>query len=308
MTRTGVALGSLLLLLCACGSETGAPTIGGPDPASPPSSGAAASPTATTTGGPVISGTGIEAPPPFRLRYDDHELVLMPHTWCYDSGCVDGFSEHPPSIGSPASVQVFVPVEGWELSASFTPADRRCGRYQTVTPTEDDGWYLLEPAGHAGSYDVHLFAHGGGDMAAVFRWTTPVDGELPTPEATMALIANHDGRPDSYGVELTLANLAETPDSARATVTVTAANGESLTFEADRDGRRCMAEGTVFFGGPDAQGQAAAALGGFPFRYEIEVRLDGTTYHASADYPGDEIDGNEPSVALEFNPPLPAMR
>ena len=55
-------------------------------------------------------------------------------------------------------------------------------------------------------------------------------------------------------------------------------------------------------------GRRAAALGGFPFRYEVDVRLDGTTYHASADYPADEIDGNEPSVALEFTPPLPAMR
>jgi hypothetical protein len=45
-----------------------------------------------------------------------------------------------------------------------------------------------------------------------------------------------------------------------------------------------------------------------PFHYEVTVRLDGSSYHASADYPADEIHGNEPSVALEFSPPLPALR
>jgi len=36
--------------------------------------------------------------------------------------------------------------------------------------------------------------------------------------------------------------------------------------------------------------------------------LDGTTYRATARYPADEIEGNEPSVRLGFDPPLPALR
>jgi hypothetical protein len=39
----------------------------------------------------------------------------------------------------------------------------------------------------------------------------------------------------------------------------------------------------------------------------VIVLIDGATYHASAVYPRDEIHGNEPSVALEFSPALPAL-
>ena len=39
----------------------------------------------------------------------------------------------------------------------------------------------------------------------------------------------------------------------------------------------------------------------------MTVTLDGVTHRASASFPGDVIDGNEPSVALEFTPPLPAL-
>ena len=119
-------------------------------------------------------------------------------------------------------------------------------------------------------------------MAAAFDWRTPVQGPLPTPEAVTALIADHDGRPDSYGVELSLANLAATPEDATARVTVTAANDRSLTFDAHRSTQDCLPEGTVSFDGPDRSGREAAELGDFPFRYDVEMTLDGTTYRATA--------------------------
>jgi hypothetical protein len=172
------------------------------------------------------------------------------------NGCVDGFSEDPPSVGSPSAIRVHVPVDDWDLVATFTPTGQRCGRQQTVKPVKDEGWHVLSPVGHAGDYNVDLFAQGGGDMLASFRWDTPADGALPTPQATLALIAEHDGRADSYGVELMLENLADTPDSAQAHVAVTAANGRSLTFDATRAVRSCWPEGTVYFDGPDAQGRA----------------------------------------------------
>jgi hypothetical protein len=37
------------------------------------------------------------------------------------------------------------------------------------------------------------------------------------------------------------------------------------------------------------------------------VVLDGVRYTARAAWPADEIEGNEPSVELEFSPPLPVM-
>jgi hypothetical protein len=302
--RFVVVVGSLLML-AACGAEPRGPAQQAQVRAAP---GGVGVPTATDTAGPEMRGTGVESPPPFRLRYDGRELVLRPHTWCYENGCVDGVAPDPPLVGSPAEIRVHVPIERWDLSVSFRPAAQPCGRAQTVEPARDeDGWYVLRPAGHAGSYDVELFAQDGGDMVAGFRWDTPADGPLAVPEARLALIADNDGTPDSYGVELALVNLAETPRSAQARITVTAANGRSLRFDAARAVDHCLGEGTVYFDGPDDDGLAAARLGDFPFRYDVEVRLDGVTYQATADYPADEIVGNEPSVRLRFTPALPSL-
>jgi hypothetical protein len=55
---------------------------------------------------------------------------------------------------------------------------------------------------------------------------------MPVPDARLAALADHDGGADSYGVELELSDLRATPRSARAEITVTAANGESMIFEA----------------------------------------------------------------------------
>ena len=306
MIRLGLALGVLAATAAACGDPGDPPRgldVGGSRLGSRP-----ATPSVTTTAGPEMTGTGMEGPPPYRLRFDGRELVLRPHTWCYRSGCVDGVVRRPPSVGDPAAVRVRVPVDGWGLVATFTPAGQPCGRRQSVQPVKDAGWYVLRPAGPAGSYDVELFAQGEGDMVAGFRWRTPTDGELPVPHARLALIADRDGRPDSYGVELMLENLARMPGSAEARITVVAANGRSLSFEATRAEQDCWPEGTVYFDGPDPRGEAAAALGGFPFHYAVTVTIDGRRYRASADFPRDEIAGNEPSVPLVFSPALPALR
>jgi hypothetical protein len=130
---------------------------------------------------------------------------------------------------------------------------------------------MLRPAGHADTYDVTLFGRGDGSLFVTFRWTTPSDGTLPAPEARLAVLADHDGRVDSYGVELELTNLARTPSEALARITVRAETGEAVTFEATRAKATCLPEGTVYWDGPDHQGLAAAALGDGPFTYEVEV-------------------------------------
>lgn len=295
-----VAAVLVLLFAAACGNQSPETVV--LEPATGPNA-----PTATTTAGPEMTGSGMSAPPPFVLRYADRELALRPHAFCYDNGCADGIPDDPPDIGSPREVEVFVPVEGWDLSATFQ-AGGVCGRHQTVTPSpQGDGWYLLRPAGRAGSYAIELFASGGGDMIAQFLWTTPEDGPLAEPRATMSVIADHDGLPDSYGIELSMSNLADTPEEVVATVTVTADNGRSTTFEAEPADNSCRPPGTLSFDGPDAAGREAAELGGFPFRYDVELVLDGTSHRATAHYPRDEIADEEPAVLLDFDPPLPAL-
>jgi hypothetical protein len=187
---------------------------------------------------------------------------------------------------------------------------RKCGRVQQV-PLEDtgEGGFLLRPAGYADAYDVTLFGDGDGSLSVTFRWITPEDGPLPEPEARAAILTASSALDDgSFGVELAIDNLAETPEQASATITVAADNGKSLTFEAEQARQPCQREGSLYWDGPDVQGREAVRLGKPPFHYTVELVLDGKRYVAEATWPNDEIKGNEPSVRLDLRPPLPALR
>jgi hypothetical protein len=88
---------------------------------------------------------------------------------------------------------------------------------------------------------------------------------------------------------------------------MTAANGRSLTFAAQQSADRCRSAGDLYFDGPDEPAKQAAGLGDFPFTTTVTLTMDGRTYVATAVYPDDEIEGNEPSVALRFVPELPGL-
>ncbi len=264
-------------------------------------------PRAAGEAGPIGDG-----PPPVVVTGENAPIALEAWTYCFGTACVDGMPPaQPADVGSPAVVIIEFPLDDWSFEAEFVvTAGGECPRRQSV-PVEQTapGQYLLEPAGHADAYDVTLFGRGdggGGDLFVTFRWTTPADGPMPLPEARIAVLADHDGQVDSYGIELELSDLAVTPREASAEVTVTAADGESLSFSATR-APGCMAEGTVYWDGPDEAGLRAAMLGPAPFTYLVEVVLYGTQHAATAAWPGDQIAGYEPSVSLEFDPPLPAL-
>ena len=291
------------VLLSSCASaESGEPRADPKDPATSPSEKDSA-PTE-----PMEPG-GLEAPPPVTVRFFEESIDLHAWTYCYRNGCADGAPpRNPHDVGSPEVVGVEFPLPGWSFKASFAPAGEKCGRIQTVPlQPAGDGQFVLRPAGFAGTYDVTLFGRGNGDLFTTFRWTTPTDGQLPEPSARLAVLAGNDREVDSYGVELELANLAQTPRKATATVTVEAQDGESLTFRASASHLRCLPEGTVYWDGPDGQGHAAAEMGKGPFVYKVELTLDGARYVANAKWPNDEIRGNEPSVRLDFTPSLPTL-
>jgi hypothetical protein len=229
----------------------------------------------------------------------------------FASGCADGFAPDPlPSVGADDILEVEFPLPGWEFEAEFQRADSPCGRRQYLDlertgPTS----FRVKPAGPAGTYAVTLFGRGDGDLVVSFEWTTTTDGPLPMPTARLAVLAEHDGAIDSYGVELDITNMADSPATATATITVTAANGNSLTFDAvpHTSGPKCPAiEGSLSWDGPDDQGLAAATLGPPPFTYDVVVTLDGVEHRATAEWPADQLPDNSPSVALEFTPALPA--
>ena len=252
-------------------------------------------------------GQGSDTPPPVTLTFDGRSIELHPITFCYGNLCQDGFDESPPSVGSPEEIVVGFPDKGWRFTAYFTEGAEKCGRVlEAPLPSAGEGKFLLRPHGFAGKYEVTLFGQGLGDVSVSFLWTTPVDGPLPEPEARLAIVAD-DEEVGSYGVELMVENLVQTPTSARAIITVRAATGGELTFEAERSKDDCWPEGTVYWDGPDPKGVEAARLGDRPFTYEVELILDGERYVATAVWPRDTIEGNGPSVALEFSPPLPAL-
>ncbi|WP_129664894.1 hypothetical protein [Phytoactinopolyspora endophytica] len=260
------------------------------------------------------SGDDLEYPPDVIVRGGGETLELTPYVFCWSSGCVDGAPPDPlPDLGEQSDVTVEFPAEDWEFSASFRRAGDACARTQSIELERTSATtFRLRAAGVAGTYDVDLFGRGdGGDVAVQFRWTTTVAGELPEPEALIAVLADNDGTVDSYGVELSVVNLGDTPDRAEATVTVTAADGASLSFEPTPVGTEdegCEAvEGLLVWNGPEDKGLEAAALGEPPFMYTVELELDGVRHEATATWPDEEIPGNEPSVPLTFDPALPAL-
>jgi hypothetical protein len=297
MYRGSVICVALLLVATACGDEP-ARTVTGGDSADQPEDERLAS--------------DIEYPPDVTVSGGGAKLDLQPYAFCWGNACADGIPpDPPPDIGSADELVVEFPEPGWTFTASFRRAGDPCARTQTAELEPlTKSTHRLVPHGAAGSYDVDLFGQGDGDLSVRLRWTTPADGPLPVPEAHLGVLADNDGVVDSYGVELSVTNLASSPDHATAVVTVAASGGEELSFEPTLTSLApagCDAvEGQVYWTGPDAKGKEAAALGDPPFTYTVELTLDGTAYVATATWPDDIIPDLEPYVSLAFDPPLPA--
>jgi hypothetical protein len=251
-----------------------------------------------------------EGAPPVFLQLDDEQVVLEPWTSCFGNMCVDGMPMPPfADVGDREEVAFSFPLAGWDFEATFTPLDGvECKRSLTV-PVASTGRHTFEvsPAGPPGDYQVDLFGSGpGGDAATTFQWSTTSSGEIPEPIGTLAVIADHDGQLDSYGLDLTLSDLGSISRDAMATVTVTAANGRSETFGPLQPAAGCHGAGTLIFTGKSADGARAVALGAGPFDYRVEVTLDGQTYVGTAVWPRDEKADEAPYTTLTFAPPLPA--
>jgi hypothetical protein len=61
-------------------------------------------PTAPSPSQPEPAVSSPEAPPPVTVRFGDRSLELLPWTYCYANGCVDGIPPaDPPDVGSSSS-------------------------------------------------------------------------------------------------------------------------------------------------------------------------------------------------------------
>ena len=318
-------------LLAGCGAQ---------DASAPSRTGVPSSPVSTTdpvTAAPTTAGeephTVVigDAPPPVVIIGGDRTLTLEAWTTCWmptvDDGaesagyCADGAPpENPELIESDESLTVMFPIDTWEFSASVTVAtgltvdavesDITCGRTQTETlePLGDGSW-RLPLIGPAGDQTVTVFGGGPrGDVFVTFRRQTTIEGVLPTPDASVSVLADHDGELDSYGVELTVNDLSQTPTDAAATITVTSASGVSRHIDLDLEDLGCGSEGQLFFRAPADDGRLDTDSSDGPFRYDIVLTLDGVAHVAAAVWPDEQDEECAPCVPLAFDPPLPAIR
>ena len=320
--RAAVVLACLLIgLLAGCGHPTGTAVSGEPAP-SP----------VTTTGAPVpreadapvrlvpevvpevVPWDGDGYAPPLTLDLDGRRVPLEPWTTCYSKGgsgvCADG-APRPPylDVGRTETVAFSFPETGWEFEATFREdRGRDCVRSITVPvrKTSERTW-AVHPAGPAGTWLVDVFGRGPqGDVITTFRWTTSEDGRLPGPPTGSAgVLADHDGELDSYGVEIGVEDLAAQPRKASASVTVTSADGLSVTLDTRREGP-CSSEGSLWFTASDDEGRKATTLGAGPFSYVVELNLDGVAYRGLGEWPTGETEDIAPHVPLTWTPALPA--
>jgi hypothetical protein len=259
-------------------------------------------------GGPFASA----GPPTLTVQGAGESVDLRPWSYCWGDGCADGMPpESLPSVGAGDRVRVSSSDIGLRLSAEFTATDEECARVQHV-PLGTMGKHLsLWPAGPAGTYDVLLHAEGsqGHSASYSFRWTTTRDGVWPVPAASASVLADDDGTITSYGVEVTVENMAMTPRQASASIEVTSAQGRTTTVRPQRvePGEACGPTGSVAFGAPATAAQEVITSGSAPFRYEVQLVLDGRSYLGTATWPDDQRADAHPSVGLEFRPELPAL-
>ncbi len=258
----------------------------------------------------AVGGGGFEPGDvtPVVLQLEEGPVELAPWTYCLGNGCADGA---PPAelhhVGSPGEVPFTFARDDWTFDATFKEHGDACARMITV-PVEQTGdqEFLIRPAGPAGDWDVDVFGRGNGDVITTFRWTTPVTGAMPAKASgTAAVLADHDGELDSYGVELSVTNLDVRPDRAAAVITVTGATGETTAITPRWD-RACYSEGDLFFTAPREDGLAATRIGTGPFTYTVDLTLDGATYQGVGAWPTDQTPDAAPSVPLTWTPGLPS--
>jgi len=282
---------------------------------------ATSSPSPTETQRPEPTYEWSRQPSPVVLRLAGGDVELKPWSYCWDGPpnakgtttgvCADGYARtrELEGIGSPGSVDFWFGVEDWDFQATFTELGADCPRQHTVPAIRTgDQTFRLDPAGLAGRYRVDLFGRGRhGSVSTSFLWTTPTDGPTDQPTAYVALVSGEGDELWAYQLEVGVQDLAFQPQEADVEVTATAANGRSMTLDAELENRgECYAEGSLFFRGEEDPAHQATQLGPAPFTYQVLLTLDGKRYVGAAVWPRDEKKDEAPNTVLSFDPPLPA--
>lgn len=315
-------------LLSVSGQDQGTTSVSGQDQGTTtgpgPSDTRHSSHPSTQSTVPIPPDTKPNTPPPVQFLAGGKTVNIAPYSFCWfgpegdgvrQSGlCADGWLEDKDlvDVADRKAVDFWFAADGdWNFQATFSELGEKCPRRITV-PVEKtgEGSFRVTPAGLAGDYRVDLFGRGRqGSVGAAFKWSTLTRGTMPQPDAYMGLVSGAGGDLQTYGLELSVSDLAATPQTATARVTVTASNGRSMSIDAHRKGsaQNCRDEGSVFFTGDRPQSQQFLALGPAPYTYDVALTLDGSTYAGQGVWPTDERKSERPYVTLTFDPPLPAF-
>lgn len=258
---------------------------------------------------------GDRPPEPLVLTTDGWTPVEVTSTcWQHDTAafCADGSASPPYVVAPPGRVATLAfPLAGWtfEASAQALPDTDgpACARYLDARVKADGEAFHVEVLGPKGRYLVGIVGRGPqGSVAASFVLTATAGMPTPPAEGYLALLTDLNGTLGSYGVELGVVGLDRGYPGATVRATVTAADGSSETYgpyaDGDRDG---CDDGSVFITSPSGQPWSAPDLGPGPYRYRVELVLDGTTYVGTAGWPRDERADEAPNTDLKFAPPLP---
>lgn len=324
MRAARVCAALLLAAGAACG-QTGEPVLQPvalePAPTTLPTT--APAPSSLPAPGAPIPAAAFSRPPAIHVRGGGRDLALGAWSSCWQSGstggCADGRPpEDPPDIGSPPDVEVSFDTPGWRFQATAVPSDQTCGGRSQSSELAPTGptTHRLTPIGRAGDYTITLrgsstdAATNKGDVATTFRWHTPDDGPNQAPSATMSLRAAPPEARVAMGAELGAHGLGVPTNTVMVTATalVTTANGASMPVEfSPTPGVECVPDGSLFLRSPSDDGRAVAALGPPPYRYDVTLTLDGTTYRGAGTWPADEMHDCSPCTRLRWDPPLPAL-
>lgn len=268
---------------------------------------------------PGLDPDSLSAPPPIRLVLADDEVELFQGSYCWDSAevsvCSDGMGPTEADLvdaGGTSSVEVVVdvPLDSLEVELSPLPGGRCAPSYDAEAVALGEGHYRIDPAGPGGRYQVSLWGRAPqGEVPGYFQWRMPA-GPAPEPQARLSIVWEPHGELEGQGFLFRVEGLPPQAYDATASVTATASNGESMTFDAGEPDDTCPRGGTLAFAerGTDVSDQVAL-LGPAPFDYAVDLTLDGEVFHGSGRYPeevdSDPGDDNPAPVLLTWDPPLP---
>jgi hypothetical protein len=164
-------------------------------------------------------------------------------------------------VGQPGEVIVEFPLSEWSFNAFF-----QSGRRGMWPNTADASGAHRRPGispaagGIRGYLRRNPLRQGNGSLSTTSGGQRRPAVHFPNPKLVSPCSPTLTATSTVMASELGVTNLARTPRRALATITVEANSGDTLSFKAERAGRRCFPEGTVYWDGPDRKGLAGAEL------------------------------------------------